>query len=72
MKYVGGNTLRAGLADSGNILARYVGGDSPVLSGAMTGADGVGSDYKLSLSRITELSLVGGNDSVVISRRLYR
>jgi len=39
MKYVGGNTLRVGLADSGNILARYVGGDSSVLSGAMTGAD---------------------------------
>ena len=39
MKYVGGNTLRVGLADQGNILARYVGGDSSVLSGAMTGAD---------------------------------
>jgi hypothetical protein len=39
MKYVGGNTLRVGLADSGNILARYVGGDSSVLSGSMTGAD---------------------------------
>jgi hypothetical protein len=39
MKYVGGNTLRVGLSDSGNILARYVGGDSSVLSGAMTGAD---------------------------------
>jgi len=39
MKYVGGNALRVGLANSGNILARYVGGDSSVLSGAMTGAD---------------------------------
>ena len=39
MKYVGGNSLRIGLADQANILARYVGGDSSVLSGAMTGAD---------------------------------
>ena len=39
IKYVGGSTLRVGLADSGNILARYVGGDSSVLSGSMTGAD---------------------------------
>jgi hypothetical protein len=39
IKYVGGNTLRVGVADQGNILARYVGGDASVLSGAMTGAD---------------------------------
>ncbi|MEI6669825.1 MAG: M14 family zinc carboxypeptidase [Acidobacteriota bacterium] len=39
VKYVGGNTLRVGVADSANVLARYVGGDASVLSGAMTGAD---------------------------------
>ena len=39
MKYVGGSVLRVGVADQNNILARYVGGDSSVLSGAMVGAD---------------------------------
>jgi hypothetical protein len=39
IKYIGGVTLRVGVADSGSILARYVGGDSSVLSGSMTGAD---------------------------------
>ncbi len=39
VKYVGGYTLRVGVADQSNILARYVGGDSSVLSGAMVGAD---------------------------------
>jgi hypothetical protein len=39
MKYVGGTVLRVGIADQANILARYVGGDSSVLSGLMVGAD---------------------------------
>jgi hypothetical protein len=39
IKYVGGVTLRTGIADQSNVLARYVGGDSSVLSGAMVGAD---------------------------------
>jgi hypothetical protein len=39
MKYVGGFTLRVGVADQGNVLARYVGGDASMLSGAMVGAD---------------------------------
>ncbi len=39
VKYVGGVTLRVGVADQANILARYVGGDASVLSGAMVGAD---------------------------------
>ena len=39
IKYVGGTTLRVGVADQSNILGRYVGGDASVLSGAMTGAD---------------------------------
>ena len=29
----------SGVADQGNVLARYVGGDASVLSGLMTGAD---------------------------------
>ncbi len=39
VKYVGGFTLRAGVADQANVLARYTGGDASVLSGAMVGAD---------------------------------
>jgi hypothetical protein len=39
VKYVGGFTLRAGVADQQNVLARYTGGDASVLSGAMVGAD---------------------------------
>lgn len=39
IKYQGGPALRVGLADQANILARYVGGDSSVLSGLMVGAD---------------------------------
>ncbi len=39
IKYVGGFTLRVGVADQANVLGRYVGGDSSVLSGAMVGAD---------------------------------
>jgi hypothetical protein len=39
VKYEGGPVLRVGLADQANILARYVGGDSSVLSGLMVGAD---------------------------------
>jgi hypothetical protein len=38
VKYVGGVTFRVGVADQGQILARYVGGDASVLSGSMTGA----------------------------------
>ncbi len=39
IKYTGGFTLRVGIADQANVLARYTGGDSSVLSGAMVGAD---------------------------------
>jgi len=39
IKYAGGFTLRVGIADQANVLARYTGGDSSVLSGAMVGAD---------------------------------
>lgn len=39
IKYVPGPVLRVGVADQGNILGRYVGGDSSVLSGLMVGAD---------------------------------
>jgi hypothetical protein len=39
IKYNAGFTLRVGIADQANLLARYVGGDSSVLSGAMVGAD---------------------------------
>jgi Zinc carboxypeptidase len=39
IKYNGGFTLHVGIADQANLLARYVGGDSSVLSGAMVGAD---------------------------------
>jgi hypothetical protein len=39
VKYVGGTPFKVGVADEGNVLARYVGGDSAVLSGLMTGAD---------------------------------
>jgi len=39
IKYVGGLSLRVGLADQGNVLARYVGGDASVLSGLVVGAD---------------------------------
>ena len=39
IKYVGGYTLRVGVADQPNILGRYIGGDASVLSGAMVGAD---------------------------------
>jgi hypothetical protein len=33
--------FRVGVADSANVLARYVGGDDAVLSGLMTGADNI-------------------------------
>ncbi len=39
IKYVGGTVLRVGVADQANILGRYVGGDSSILSGLMVGAD---------------------------------
>jgi hypothetical protein len=39
VKYVGGTPFKTGIADEGNVLARYVGGDKAVLSGLMTGAD---------------------------------
>jgi len=39
IKYAGGFTLRVGIADQANLLARYTGGDASVLSGAMIGAD---------------------------------
>ena len=43
VKYVGGLPLKVGLADEANVLARYVGGDSAVLSGLMVGADSLKS-----------------------------
>jgi len=39
IKYVGGQPFRVGVANEGNVLARYVGGEASVLSGLMTGAD---------------------------------
>jgi hypothetical protein len=39
VKYVGGTPLKVGLANEAGVLARYVGGDSAVLSGLMVGAD---------------------------------
>ncbi len=39
VKYVGGQPFRVGIADEGNVLARYVGGTASVLSGLMEGAD---------------------------------
>lgn len=39
IKYAGGFTLRVGVADQPQVLARYAGGDASVLSGAMVGAD---------------------------------
>jgi hypothetical protein len=41
IKYVSGPILRVGIADSVNILGRYVGGDSAVLSGLMVGGDAI-------------------------------
>lgn len=43
VKYVGGTPFKVGIADEGNVLARYVGGDKAVLSGLMTGADSLRS-----------------------------
>jgi hypothetical protein len=39
IKYVSGPFLRVGVADQENVLARYVGGESSVISGLMTGAE---------------------------------
>jgi hypothetical protein len=39
IKYTGGVTLRVGVADQANLLARYAGGDASVMTGAMVGAD---------------------------------
>jgi hypothetical protein len=39
VKYVNGPILRVGVADAGNVLARYVGGDDAMISGLMTGSD---------------------------------
>jgi hypothetical protein len=41
IKYVSGPTLRVGIADSVNVLARYVGGDESVLSGLMIGGEAI-------------------------------
>ena len=42
MKYgQGSQVFRVGVADSTNVLARYVGGDDAVLSGLMTGAENI-------------------------------
>ena len=41
VKYVGGQPLRVGMAHEDNVLARYVGGDDSILSGLMTGGDGL-------------------------------
>ncbi|MDB4877877.1 MAG: hypothetical protein JWM41_4323 [Gemmatimonadetes bacterium] len=37
----GSQLIRVGIADQGNVLAQYVGGDASVLSGLMTGADNI-------------------------------
>ncbi|HEX3928756.1 MAG TPA: M14 family zinc carboxypeptidase [Gemmatimonadales bacterium] len=39
IKYVGGSTLKTGVADQANVLAHYTGGDASVMSGLMVGAD---------------------------------
>jgi hypothetical protein len=39
VKYVNGPFLRVGSAEQENVLARYTGGDSSVISGLMTGAE---------------------------------
>jgi hypothetical protein len=39
IKYIGNTVFRVGVADQANALARYVGGDSSVLSGLMVGSD---------------------------------
>ncbi len=39
VKYVGGTPFEVGIANRGNVLARYVGGDDAVLSGLMVNAD---------------------------------
>lgn len=39
VKYVNGPFLRTGMAEQGNVLARYKGGNDSVISGLMTGAD---------------------------------
>jgi hypothetical protein len=39
IKYEGGQVFRVGVADQGNILARYVGGDAAVLSGLGDGTE---------------------------------
>ena len=41
VKYVGGTPFRTGIADQGNVLGRYVGGESSVLSGLMVNPDGL-------------------------------
>ncbi len=41
VKYVGGTPFSVGIANQGNVLARYVGGDKSVLSGLMQGADSI-------------------------------
>jgi hypothetical protein len=43
VKYVGGTPLKVGSANESGVLARYVGGDSAVLSGLMVGADSLKS-----------------------------
>ena len=37
----GSQVFRVGIADQGNVLAQYVGGDASVLSGLMVGADNI-------------------------------
>lgn len=41
VKYVGGQPFRVGVAHEDNVVARYVGGDDSILSGLMTGGDGL-------------------------------
>ncbi|MFN2326291.1 MAG: M14 family zinc carboxypeptidase, partial [Gemmatimonadales bacterium] len=41
VKYVGGQPFRVGVAHEASVLARYVGGDASILSGLMTGGDGL-------------------------------
>ncbi|MEO5509249.1 MAG: hypothetical protein ABIS27_01370, partial [Longimicrobiales bacterium] len=41
IKFGGSQVFRVGVADQGNVLARYVGGESSVLSGLFVGADSI-------------------------------
>ena len=70
VKYVGGTPFKVGIADEGNVLARYVGGDKAVLSGLMTGADSL----KARPFAVDVLGAVKGNGRVILfaNNPIYR